>query len=84
VAEQVHTESGIRPSVSVRHGQPTEEVLKALSEDSTVRALVLGAASKGSPGPLVAYFSGEAAGQLPCPVTIVPGGLDDEALERLA
>jgi nucleotide-binding universal stress UspA family protein len=84
VAEQVVAETGLRPSVGVRMGEPTEEVLKALSGDDTVHTLVLGAASKGAPGPLVAFFSGEAAGQLPCPVVIVPGGLDDEALERLA
>lgn len=84
VIEHVLAETGVRPSASVRSGKPPEEVMKALSGDATVHTLVLGAAPKGAPGPLVAYFSGEAAGQLPCPVVIVPGGLDDEALERLA
>lgn len=84
VAESVMTETGIRPSISVRWGKPTEQVLAALSDGSNIQALVLGAASKGAPGPLVSFFSGEAAGQLPCPVVIVPGGLSEEALDRLA
>jgi nucleotide-binding universal stress UspA family protein len=84
VADEVMSGTGIRPTIGVRCGKPAEEVLKAMAEDSTVQLLVLGAASKGAPGPLVSFFSGEAAGQLPCPVMIVPGGLDAEALERLA
>jgi nucleotide-binding universal stress UspA family protein len=84
VADEVMTETGIRPSISVRSGTPTEQVLKALGSDDSIHTLVLGAASKGAPGPLVAFFSGEAAGQLPCPVVIVPGGLSEEAIDRLA
>lgn len=84
VADEVMTETGIRPSISVRSGTPTEQVLKALGSDDSIHTLVLGAASKGAPGPLVSFFSGEAAGQLPCPVVIVPGGLSEEAIDRLA
>lgn len=84
VAEQVVAETGLRPSMEVRTGKPADEVLKALSGDMTIHTLVLGAAAKGAPGPLVAFFSGETAGQLPCPVVIVPGGLTDEAVEQLA
>jgi len=84
VAAQVVAEGSVPPSTAVRIGKPTEEILQALKDDAAVHALVLGAASKGAPGPLVAYFSGEAAGQLPCPVVIVPGGLDEEAIDRLA
>lgn len=84
IVEEVMAETGVRPSISVRHGKPAEEVLKAVRGDTELQMLVLGAASSGAPGPLVAFFSGEAAGQLPCPVLIVPGGLDQDALDRLA
>lgn len=84
VAQEVMAETGVSPSISVRHGKPAEEVAAAIAEDGALQMLVLGAASNGAPGPLVAFFSGEAAGQLPCPVLIVPGGLDDAALARLA
>ncbi len=84
VAEETVAETGIRPEIAIRLGKPAEEVLKAVTADNRLQMLVLGAASSGAPGPLVAFFSGEAAGQLPCPVLIVPGGLDEQALDRLA
>lgn len=84
VADQVVEWTGIRPSAAVREGDPKEEVMEAISTDATVHALVLGAAPKGTPGPLVSFFSGEMAGQLPCLVMIVPGGLSEAAVERLA
>ena len=43
-----------------------------------------GAAPSGNPGPLVANFTGSDAGQLPCPVMIIPGSLNDERLEQLS
>jgi hypothetical protein len=46
--------------------------------------LVLGAAPSGNPGVLVADFAGSDAGQLPCPVMIIPGSLSDERLEQLS
>jgi len=49
-----------------------------------VAALVLGAAPSGSPGQLIASFTGNDAGLLPCPVMIIPGSLSDERLEQLS
>jgi len=45
---------------------------------------VLGAAPKGAPGLLVTHFAGQDAGSLPCPVMVIPGGLDRETIERLS
>jgi len=45
---------------------------------------VLGAAAKGSPGELVVHFTGTDSGTLPCPVMVIPGSLDREAIERLS
>ena len=72
-----------QPALSVRQGRAVDEVLAHLRENSHIHVLVLGAAQKGAPGPLVSFFSGEAAGQLPCLVVIVPGGLDMETVDRL-
>ena len=47
------------------------------------RALVLAAAAKGKPGPLVDFFTRERAGTLPCMVMIVPGGIEDADIDRL-
>ncbi len=60
-------------------------MVKALiREDEEIAALVLGMAAYGAPGPLVAHFAGADAGTLPVPVMLVPGGLDEEALDRLS
>lgn len=83
-ADDVAALGGLLPSASVRMGKPIEEVQAALRADPDLHVLVLGAAHKGPPGPLVSFFSGEAAGGLRCLVVIVPGGLDAEAIDRLA
>ena len=36
------------------------------------------------PYSLVSHFAGVVAGTLPCPLIIVPGGLAEEALDRLS
>ena len=45
---------------------------------------MIGAAPSGHPGPLVTHFTSGDAGQLPCPVMIIPGSLADERLEQLS
>ena len=77
-------ETGIRPSITVRSGDPVQVVRKMLMDDDKIAALVLGAAATGAPGPLVSHFSGTDAGSLPCPVMIIPGSLSREAIDRLS
>ena len=77
-------ESGIRPSITVRQGDPVTIVRRTLDEMDDVAALVLGAAASGHPGVLVSHFAGADAGKLPCPIMIIPGGLDAEAIDRLS
>ncbi len=82
-AGMLNEEQGIHPSILVQAGDPVPLIRKAIADNPNIAALVLGAAATGLPGPLVAHFAGE-AGQLPCPVMIVPGGLDHNALDRLS
>jgi nucleotide-binding universal stress UspA family protein len=77
-------EAGIRPSITVRQGEPVQVVRALLAENKEIAALVLGAAASGAPGPLVSYFAGADAGKLPCPVMIIPGSLTPEAVDRLS
>lgn len=74
---------GRRPATHIRHGKPAEQIQAFLREDPSIRVLVLAAAARGRPGPLVGHFSGEAAGTLPCIVMIVPGGISDAEIDRL-
>lgn len=82
-AGEIVDEAGISPSILVRQGDPIKAIGEVLKEGEEIAALVLGAAASGNPGPLVSHFSGSVAGGLPCPLIIVPGRLDDEALDRL-
>jgi hypothetical protein len=77
-------ETGLRPEIIVRQGDPVTVVRALLKERPEVDALVLGAALEGGPGPLVAHFAGVEAGKMACPVMIIPGWLSDEALDRLS
>ena len=83
IAEQCAAWTGRRPSLIVKRGEATAAVLEIVAADPSIRALVLGAAVKGAPGPLVSFFAGERAGQLPCLVMIVPGGLAEARIDAL-
>jgi nucleotide-binding universal stress UspA family protein len=72
------------PRIAVRQGDGIKIVREYLAEHEEVAALVLGAAREGGPGPLVTHFSGVGAGQLPCPLYVIPGSLDEETIDRLS
>ncbi|RST31903.1 universal stress protein [Sphingomonas ginkgonis] len=76
--------AGIKPIISVRTGDPVQEVRALIGTRDDIHALVLGAAPAGSPGVLVADFTGNDAGKLPCPVMIIPGSIDEERMELLS
>jgi nucleotide-binding universal stress UspA family protein len=82
-ADSVEALTGQRPVLKLASGRSTEAVLDVVTGDRSIRALVLAAAARGRPGPLVDFFSGERAGSLPCMVMIVPGGISDSDLDRL-
>ena len=83
-AGNVLSEGGHMPVISVRTGEGVRVVRDYLAQHPEVAALVLGAASEGSPGPLVTHFSGQGVGSLPCPLYIIPGGMGAQDLERLS
>ena len=77
-------ETGIMPSITVKQGDPIAAVRETLVEQPHIAALVLGAPESGPPSKLIAHFAGSEAGQLPCPMMIIPGSLSEEALDRLS
>lgn len=83
VADEIEADTAHRPATDVLVGDASDCVLAAVSDDPSVRVLVLAAAADGAPGPLVDFFSGERAGSLPCLVMIVPGGMSPDMLDRL-
>jgi nucleotide-binding universal stress UspA family protein len=84
-AKFVHEMSGIYPEIVIEHGRTAECLMNLIKADRDISILVLGAGtSKEGPGPLVSLFAGPQAGGYPIPVTIVPGGLSDDAIDALA
>ncbi|MDG2534942.1 universal stress protein [Sphingomonas sp. HITSZ_GF] len=83
-AGTLFTESGLKPSITVREGDGPKIVREMIAANRDIAALVLGAAAGGPPGPMVAHFSGSDAGNLPVPLMIIPGALDMDAIDRLS
>ncbi|MBA3525659.1 MAG: universal stress protein [Pseudomonadota bacterium] len=81
---EIFDEAGIKPEIVLRQGDAVKIVRDHIMTRDDIAALVLGAAAGGSPGPLVAHFSGKDSGNLPCPVMIIPGSLSEDRLEQLS
>jgi nucleotide-binding universal stress UspA family protein len=82
-AKWMRDKHGISPELVIREGEPVPEILAQIKEDEEIGVLVLGAGNdKSGPGPLVSQLS-RTAGNLPIPITIVPGELSKERLEAV-
>src|SRR5688500_12273361 len=66
-------QEGVTPQNMIKSGNPAEVVREVIGTSDEIAALVLATAASGAPGPLVAHFTGQDAGTLPCPVMLVPG-----------
>lgn len=84
-AATVNEVAGLMPEFQIRHGKRRDTLLELIEADPNIRLLVLGAApGKDGPGPLVTSLTGQMAGSLPIPLTVVPGNLTREQLNALA
>jgi len=82
-AKWMRDKQGIDPELVIREGQPVDEIMRQVREDPEIGVLVLGAGTdKKGPGPLVTQLTRN-AGNLPIPITIVPGDLSKEKLEAI-
>ncbi|MDH5452325.1 MAG: universal stress protein [Paracoccaceae bacterium] len=82
-AKWMRDRQGIEPNLVIREGEPVTEILALIREDPDIGVLVLGAGvDKNGPGPLVMQMSRN-SGDLPIPVTIVPGEMSKERLEAI-
>jgi nucleotide-binding universal stress UspA family protein len=74
----------IAPERVIREGTASEQILDLIETDTDIVLLVLAASSGGDgPGPLITAIAAM-AGSFPIPVTVVPGGLDDAAIDALS
>lgn len=85
LAGQAKLQSGITPSLIIREGDKHDEIIAIAKGNPALVAIVLGASlHKGSPGPMVQYFTVKGISQIAVPVIIVPGHLKDEDVKKLA
>lgn len=83
-AKWMRDRQGIDPELVIREGEPVDEILAQIAADPEIGVLVLGAGTdKAGPGPLVTALSRQ-SGNLPIPLTIVPGSLSKDQMERIA
>jgi hypothetical protein len=76
--------AGSMPILYLRSGRPSEELLALIDEEPSISVVVLGAGTgQEGPGPLITALVSH-SGKLRVPVTIVPGGLDDEQITAVA
>jgi nucleotide-binding universal stress UspA family protein len=82
-AKWMRDRQGVDPQLVIREGDPVQEILSQVREDPEIGVLVLGAGTdKSGPGPLVTLMSRN-SGNLPIPITIVPGDMTKERLEAI-
>ena len=82
-AKWMRDKQNVDPELVIREGQPVDEIIAQVRDDSEIGVLVLGAGTdKKGPGPLVTQLTRN-SGNLPIPVTIVPGDLSKEQLEAI-
>jgi nucleotide-binding universal stress UspA family protein len=84
LAAQVKDITGGLPMLIIREGGTAEQLLALLDEDPRISILVLATSiSARGPGPLITALTGKMAGRLSVPMTIVPGGMSEQELERV-
>lgn len=83
MATKVNEMTGERPAFYIEQGSKAESLVSIINKDHTVKMLILGGDTQGSPGPLVSYFSGKGLGQLRVPLTVVPGHLDMSDIDHI-
>ena len=82
-AKWMRDRQGVEPELVIREGEPVTEILGLIKDNPEIGVLVLGAGTdKSGPGPIVTQMS-RTSGNLPIPITIVPGELSKERLEAI-
>jgi hypothetical protein len=75
---------GSTPILYLRSGRRSEELLALIGEEPSISVVVLGAGTgQEGPGPLITALVSH-SGKLRVPVTIVPGGLDEDQIAAVA
>lgn len=84
LAKEVVDIAGTMPTLFIRHGQASDQLMKLIQEEPSISILVLASGTgRGGPGPLINFIVGQMSGSLRIPVTVVPGYLSDDQLDAI-
>lgn len=82
-AKWMRSRPKVEPELVVREGDPADELIAQITEDDEIGVVVLGLNSdKSAANPVLNRLLRE-AGNLSCPITVVPGDLSKERLEAI-
>ncbi|MBT2130471.1 universal stress protein [Aliiroseovarius lamellibrachiae] len=82
-AKWMRDRQNVDPKLVIREGEVMTEIMAQINEDPEVGVLVLGAGSgKSGPGPIITQMM-RASSQLSVPMTIVPGEMSKDRLEKI-
>ena len=83
-SDQIAEVTGQIPMLYVGEGKPRDALLKLLEEEPQISVLVLASGSgPRGPGPLISALTGKFYKRLQIPLTIVPGTLTTEEIDRI-
>lgn len=83
--KEIHAETGITPTVSIREGDIAEEIIKEIKNDEDCAMVVLGKSrSSLSDNMVLPMISKRIGTKIKVPVVIVPENMDEDHLKRLA
>lgn len=85
LAEDVVAWCGLTPSIIVRQGTISEQIINAIEEDSDINMLMLGAAADGSSSKngILTTITAQMGVRIHIPLLIVPGDLTDKQITDL-
>jgi nucleotide-binding universal stress UspA family protein len=88
LSSQAAVRSGRPAEIILRSGQLTEVIRETLNADKDIKIIVIAASAVNrDPGSLISLLVREGVGTLggtrPVPVTVVPGDLNDQAIDEL-
>lgn len=82
-AKWMRSRPKIEPELIIREGDPAEQILSLIGEDTEIGIVVLGLSSDtAAQNPVVSRLMRDPSA-LPCPITLVPGNLSKERLEAI-
>lgn len=84
LSQWAHEISGSMPVLFAREGKRGEQLMRLLDEDPTISVVVLAASADGEgPGPIISYLMKQGSDRIRVPITIVPGTLGEDEVEKL-